>query len=128
MLSQMLEAWGQPATRHAMIIHFPIVLTVVGVPLTVLAALLTRHRMPVLLTALSVYALLIVTTLLGRWSGEDAHDAISLSDTAHLLLAPKKMVVARQRSCREFAKQSEHLRDIKNGKKNISYRVCKSSS
>jgi uncharacterized membrane protein len=85
-LGQMLEAWGEPAIRHAMIVHFPVVLSVIGLPLAVLAALVSRHRPPVLWTALGVYGLLVVTALMGRWSGEHAEDAISLGEEAHELL------------------------------------------
>lgn len=85
-LSQFLEAWGEPAVRHAMIVHFPIVLSVIGLPLAVLAALVSRHRPPVLWTALGVYGLLVVTALMGRWSGEHAEEAISLGEEAEAVL------------------------------------------
>lgn len=88
MISQFLDAWGQPAMRHAMLIHLPIALSIVGLPLLVVAAVLKRHRGPILWTAIALYLAMAAAAYVTKLSGEDAKEAIegSLAEPAEAVL------------------------------------------
>ena len=88
MLTHFMDAWGDPGMRHAMVVHFPIVLSVVGIPAAVAAALMTDKTRAMRWTALVLYVALALSGMLARGSGHDAHDAVygSLSDEAQQLL------------------------------------------
>ncbi|MHC4099366.1 MAG: c-type cytochrome domain-containing protein [Planctomycetota bacterium] len=77
MLKHFMDAWADPSMRHAMVVHFPIVLALAGIPFVVIAALIQRRGAPMRWTALAVYLLLAVIGMAGRASGHDAHDAVS---------------------------------------------------
>ena len=70
----MLDAWNDPAQRHAMLVHFPIVLTLLGAVLA-LCLMIFDHRLRSL--RLTCGAVLLAATA-GAWmageSGEDALD------------------------------------------------------
>ncbi len=85
---QFLEAWNQPAMRHAMVGHFPIVLSVIGLPFVILAAMWGRRVKSLRWIAVATYLLLVISAYVTRNAGDAAHDAIagSLSDEAHELL------------------------------------------
>ncbi len=85
---QFLEAWDQPAMRHAMVGHFPIVLSVIGLPFVILAALWGRRATSLRWIAVATYLLLVISAYVTRNAGDSAHDAIrgSLSEEAHELL------------------------------------------
>jgi uncharacterized membrane protein len=88
MLTHFMDAWGDPGMRHAMVVHFPIVLSVVGIPAAVAAALVKDKTRAMRWTALVLYVALALSGMLARNSGHDAHDAVygSLSDEAQRLL------------------------------------------
>ena len=46
MFRQFLDAWNDLAMRHAMVVHFPIVLSLAGVPFVLAAAIARRVRSP----------------------------------------------------------------------------------
>ena len=88
MLTHFMDAWSDPGMRHAMVVHFPIVLSVVGVPVAVAAALIRDETRAMRWTALVLYVAFALSGMLARNSGHDAHDAVygSLSDEAQRLL------------------------------------------
>jgi mono/diheme cytochrome c family protein len=83
-----MDAWGDPGMRHAMVVHFPIVLSVVGIPAAVAAALITDKTKAMRWTALALYVGLALSGMLARSSGHGARDAVygSLSDEGQRLL------------------------------------------
>lgn len=87
-LGQFIDAWNDPAMRHAMVNHFPIVLSVIGIPFALLAALIGKRAKAMRWTALAFYVALMASAFVTSNSGDDAHDAIqgSLSDEAHEVL------------------------------------------
>ncbi|MCZ6611119.1 MAG: hypothetical protein O6941_00675, partial [Planctomycetota bacterium] len=87
-LSQFIDAWNDPAMRHAMVNHFPIVLSVIGIPFALLAALIGKRAKAMRWTALAFYVALMASGFVTKNSGDEAHDAIrgSLSDEAHEVL------------------------------------------
>jgi uncharacterized membrane protein len=88
MLTHFMDAWGDPGMRHAMVVHFPIVLSVAGIPVAAAAAIIRDETRAMRWTALAIYAALALTGMLARGSGHDAHDAVygSLSGEAQALL------------------------------------------
>lgn len=85
---QIIEAWNQPAMRHAMVGHFPIVLSVIGLPFVILAALWGRRAPSLRWIAVATYLLLVISAYVTRNAGDSAEDALrgSLSDEANELL------------------------------------------
>jgi uncharacterized membrane protein len=88
MLTQFLNAWNDPAMRHAMVVHFPVVLSLVGIPFAAAAALMADKTRALRVAALVLYLALAASGMMARASGHDAHDAVygSLSDEGHALL------------------------------------------
>jgi uncharacterized membrane protein len=88
MLQNLLDSWSGPATRHAMMVHFPIALSALGVPVALLAALSRKQPNPMRWLALALYALLSLAALAAKLSGEAAEEAIegSLPETARPVL------------------------------------------
>ncbi len=76
-----VETFGNPAMRHAMLIHFPVVLSVAGIVLAVLAAALGGRTRALRWTALGVYLALLCSALVARYSGEAADEAMEGSLT-----------------------------------------------
>jgi uncharacterized membrane protein len=76
MLRGFLDAWTDPAMRHAMIVHFPVVLSIVGIPVAVAAALVKDRARSMRWTALACFVVLAVSGLMASLAGERAHDAI----------------------------------------------------
>lgn len=68
------EALRRPALVHAMVVHFPIVMAVVGVPLAIIAAVFPKRK-PLLWTTLFLYAALTLIAWVTAWTGERARDA-----------------------------------------------------
>jgi len=87
MIQSFLEAWNDPQMRHAMVVHFPVVLSVVTLPLAVLAALWQgkdRGRVFQWIT-LAAYLALAVSLYVAGESGEDAeHAAAAMSEAGEL--------------------------------------------
>lgn len=77
MIDQFLDAWGDSQMRHAMIVHFPIVLSVVGIPFAVLAALwVTKQRSRVFRwVTLITYLALTASLYMAQQSGHEAENA-----------------------------------------------------
>jgi mono/diheme cytochrome c family protein len=77
MIQSFLDAWSDPQMRHAMVVHFPVVLSVVTLPLAVLAALwLGKDRGRVFQwITLCAYLVLTVSLYVAGESGEDAEHA-----------------------------------------------------
>ncbi len=88
MLTQFLDAWNDPAMRHAMVGHFPIVLSLVGLVLAVALAVGKGRSDTLRWVTLAVYIALLACAFVTKQSGENAHDAVSgsLDDPAHELL------------------------------------------
>ena len=88
MINRFFDAWNDPAMRHAMVNHFPVVLSVIGIPFAVIAALMRGKDKSMRFTALAIYVALAVSGYVTRWSGQNAQDAVSgsLSDGAQALL------------------------------------------
>ncbi len=87
MIQSFLDAWNDPQMRHAMVVHFPVVLSVVTLPLAVLAALWSgkdRGRVFLWIT-LAAYLALAVSLFAARQSGEHAeHAAAAMSEAGEL--------------------------------------------
>ena len=86
MIHGFLEAWGDPQMRHAMVVHFPIVLSVIGLPVALLAALWhSKDRGRVMRwVALTTYLVLAASLYVAQESGEEAeHAAGPLSEAGH---------------------------------------------
>ncbi len=85
-MREFLDAWGDPQMRHAMVVHFPIVLSLVGLPFALLAALChskDRAR-PIRWVTLIAYLMLAVSLYVAQESGDEAEHAVgSLSETGH---------------------------------------------
>lgn len=81
----LLEAFSNPAMRHAMLVHFPVVLSVIGIVFAALAAALGERSRALRFTALGVYLALVASSLTARYSGEAAEEAVegSLSEAGH---------------------------------------------
>jgi uncharacterized membrane protein len=88
MLTHFMDAWGDPGMRHAMVVHFPIVLSLAGIPFVLIAALMQRRGAAMRWTALAIYLALAVTGMAARASGHDAHDQVrgSLNEQGQALL------------------------------------------
>jgi uncharacterized membrane protein len=88
MLTHFVDAWNDPAMRHAMVVHFPIVLSIVGIPFAVGAALVKDKREAIRWAALAIYLALAVSAFVASNSGENAKDAVegSLHDEAQALV------------------------------------------
>jgi len=87
MMQSFLDAWNDPQMRHAMVVHFPVVLSVVTLPLAVLAALwLGKDRGRVFQwITLAGYLALAVSLFVARQSGEHAeHAAGAMSEAGEL--------------------------------------------
>jgi uncharacterized membrane protein len=76
MLKDFLDAWSDPAMRHAMIVHFPVVLSIVGIPVAVAAALMKDRAACMRWTAVLCFGVLAVSGLMASLSGERAEGAI----------------------------------------------------
>ncbi|MHC4414453.1 MAG: c-type cytochrome domain-containing protein [Planctomycetota bacterium] len=87
-MNHFFDAWNEPATRHAMIVHFPVVLSIVGIPFAVVAALMRHRDRAIRWAALALYLALAASGLVARNSGHHAQDAISgsLDDDAQAVL------------------------------------------
>ena len=76
MMERFLDAWADPQMRHAMVVHFPIVLSLVGIPFAVLAALwqATQRGRVFQWVTLATYLALTASLYVARESGHDAED------------------------------------------------------
>ncbi len=77
-MSGFLESWADPQMRHAMIVHFPVVLSILGVALTAAAAIWFRGDRGTLLRGLTValLALLTISSFAARQSGPGAEQSV----------------------------------------------------
>lgn len=92
-MQHFVDAWNDASMRHAIVVHFPIVLSIIGIPLAMLAALLKQPRNAMQWTALSVYVLLLASAYVAaELSGEHAYDAVSgsFSEAGEALLEEHK--------------------------------------
>ena len=85
MLTQILDAWNDPSMRHAMVIHFPVVLSLIGVPFAVAAALVKPKSKALRWAVLALYLVFAATAWVARNSGHDAEEVVegSLDDEGH---------------------------------------------
>jgi hypothetical protein len=74
-LSELFSAFSNPQMRHAILGHMPIALAILGIPLTLLSALLPKNR-TCRMMALVAFAVLAISAWMTVQSGEVAHDAI----------------------------------------------------
>jgi len=79
---QFIDAWNDPSMRHAMVVHFPIVLSLVGLPFAVIAALWGPRSRMLRSIALAMYLAFTVSALVARNAGHEAEEAVegSLDD------------------------------------------------
>lgn len=78
MIRSFLEAWSDPQMRHAMVVHFPVVLSLITIPPAVLAALWQgtgRGRVLQWIT-LTACLMLAASLFVAGEAGEDAKDAV----------------------------------------------------
>lgn len=75
-LSELFSAFSNPQMRHAILGHMPIALAVLGIPLTLLSALLPKNR-TCRMMALVAFAVLAISAWMTVQSGEGAHDAMN---------------------------------------------------
>jgi len=75
LLQSMLDAWNSPPTRHAMFVHMPIALSMVGAALALLAAVLPRNKTARFI-AIACQIAVIAAAYLTVQTGEQADDAI----------------------------------------------------
>lgn len=68
---QIRQTLENPAMRHAAMVHAPVALAMVGIPVLLIALLVPRHRTPRLVGAVW-YAVLAATAFLAMQSGEQA--------------------------------------------------------
>ena len=88
LMQQFLDAWNNPPMRHAMLLHFPIVLSAIGPIVTILAALFWSKSKVFRWAALILFIALLGCGYITEESGENAHDAVegSLSEDGEALL------------------------------------------
>ncbi len=78
-MREFLDAWGDPQMRHAMVVHFPIVLSLVGLPFALFAALWhskDRAR-PIRWVTLIAYLSLAGSLYVAQRSGHEAEEAVA---------------------------------------------------
>ncbi len=97
MIENLVDAWNLPATRHAMLVHFPVVLSILAVPVAAIAALIRRDRNAMQWTAVALFALLAITSATAKLSGEDAEEAVEGS-----LAGPAEEVLERHETLAEW--------------------------
>jgi len=76
-IGEMLDSWNDPAARHAMIVHLPVALSVLGVLATLVALSVRTKGHAFRAVAVGVYVLLVGTALLAENSGEAAEGAVN---------------------------------------------------
>lgn len=83
-----MESWNDPAMRHAILAHFPVVLSILGVPAVIVAAIAGGRWQSLRWLALALFLVLAACGFVTRNSGEWAHDAVrgSVSEEAHEVL------------------------------------------
>lgn len=75
-LPEIAGALAEPATRHAAIVHFPVVLACLA-PLVILGAMFEpRDRRTLRLASVALLAMLTLTAWLAAWSGRAAADRV----------------------------------------------------
>lgn len=67
-----LQTFSKPQILHAMAVHFPIVLAILGIPLVYLCTVVSTERNVLLWVALACYAILTATSFLATQSGHAA--------------------------------------------------------
>ncbi|MCL4211738.1 MAG: hypothetical protein HRU76_07815 [Phycisphaeraceae bacterium] len=80
MLDDMLSAWNDPSMRHAMIVHFPVVLSVLGVPVAAVSLFMPRSRWA-RGVAIGLFAGLAASCLMAARSGEGAEGSLGANMT-----------------------------------------------
>jgi uncharacterized membrane protein len=79
-MNQFLESWADPHARHAMLVHTPIVLAMLGVPLVIAAAVLTGRSegLARFLRTLALAAFIVASggALVAAQAGHAAADAL----------------------------------------------------
>jgi uncharacterized membrane protein len=76
-INAMIDAFNSPATRHAMLVHLPIVLAMIGCAFALLAAVLRGNKTLIAL-AIACQALLVGAAFVTTNSGEQAEHAIAI--------------------------------------------------
>lgn len=75
LLHDLAETWAQPPMRHAMLVHAPIALAMLALPVALLSALRgSSHALRT--SALVLLALVAVGGHLAAWSGEEAEGTV----------------------------------------------------
>ena len=99
MVAMWVESWEDPAMRHAILVHFPIVIAVMLIPLS-FGAMVWRGSGRTALTVLSLIGclLLIGTAYVAKESGSEAHRSHWPARAGR-----RPHLVARLRRCRAAA-------------------------
>lgn len=71
-----LDVFGTEPMRHAIVVHFPIVLAILGAPLVYIIAVVDTERNTLRWLGVACYALLAVSALVSSWTGERAYDHV----------------------------------------------------
>ncbi|MDX9971513.1 MAG: c-type cytochrome domain-containing protein [FCB group bacterium] len=73
-----------PQRVHAAVVHLPVALALLGIPLVYLTAVSSSDKETLRRLTLAFYALLIPLALLAQWTGEGAHDQVPANMTAEV--------------------------------------------
>lgn len=79
------EIFTDPQRLHAAVVHLPVAMALLGIPLVYLTAVTSSNKETLRWLTLAFYALLIPLALLGQWTGEGASEQVpsELSATIH---------------------------------------------
>jgi uncharacterized membrane protein len=70
------EIWADPQRIHAAVVHLPVALALLGIPLVYLTAVSNNDKDTLRWLTIASYAALIALALLGQWTGERARDQV----------------------------------------------------
>ncbi len=70
--NSMLEAWRDPTTVHATLVHMPIALAILGALVTLILAIMAGSNRTLRLVAICIYVLLMLCALMAAQSGKSA--------------------------------------------------------
>lgn len=83
-MQDMISTFGNPSMMHAVAVHTPIALAMLGVPLIVLMAFVQRDRHTIRSLTLLAYVLLVGSTIVAVQTGNDAMDALPPTQSAEV--------------------------------------------
>ena len=83
-MREMIDALNNPSMFHAIVVHTPIALATLGVPLIILMALVQRDKHTIRSLTLLAYGLLVVSALAAVNSGNEAMEALPPTQSAEV--------------------------------------------